>query len=147
MSKKEFWFRLPLYVLFGAIVPIVFLIIRFNLFTKIDSLSIGGWGIVVIVFGCIFVINLMKNIEKGLPFSMFTQIITGVGRIIVPLIAAAFIIYYMQDCMKEVFQFLLVCIASESVAIIVNPLPKWINDNKIEQDKANLETILNSLKK
>lgn len=147
MSKAEFWTRLAFYILFAAIIPIVFLIVRFNLFTQINSISIGGWGIVAIIFACVFFISLMNNIEKGLPFSLFTQILEGLGKVVIPLIAGAFIVYYMQDCMKEIFQFLLVCACSELVAIVVNPLPKWINDNKIEQDKANLASILESLKK
>lgn len=147
MSKSEFWTRLAFYILFGAIIPIVFLIVRFNLFTQIDSISIGGWGIVVIIFACVFFIGLMKKIEKGLPFSLMSQIVTGLGKVIIPLVAAAFIVYYMQDCMKEIFQFLLVCTCSELVAIVVNPLPKWAHENKIEQDKATLSSILESLKK
>lgn len=147
MTKKEFWIRFPIYVLFGVIIPVVFLIVRFDLFSQINSVSIGGWGIVVILFICIFFSSVMTNIEKGLQFSFFKQMMTGLRKIIIPLIAIAFVIYYMQDCMKELFQFLLVCIASETIAIIVNPLPKWTNENKIEQDKQNLQSIIESLKK
>lgn len=147
MSKKQFWIRLSLYVLFGGIIPVIFLILRFNLFTKIDSLSVGGWGIVAILFISIFFAKMIKTIVKGLPFSLFIQILNGICKVIIPLIAASFIVYYMQDCMKEIFQFLVVCSISELVAIVINPLPKWSNDNKIDKDKQTIKEILETLKK
>ena len=146
MSKKEFWIKLVLYIIFGGIVPAVFLIVRFNLFATVSKVSIGGWGIVCILFVCIFFTKILKSIKKGLPFSMFTQILTGICKTIIPLTASAFIVYYMQSCMKEIFQFLVVLIVSELIAIIVNPFPKWIHVNKIDEDKRNLKSILESLK-
>ena len=146
MSKKEFWIKLVLYVIFGGLIPVVFLIIRFNLFSTVSKLSIGGWGIVCILFACIFVSKILKAVKKGLPFSMATQIITGVCKTIIPLVASAFIVYYMQNCMKEIFQFLVVLIICELIAIIVNPFPKWIHVNKLDEDKQNLKSILESLK-
>ena len=147
MSRKQFWIRLSLYILFGGIIPVIFLILRFNLFTKIDSLSVGGWGIVAILFISIFFAKMIKTIVKGLPFSLFIQILNGICKVIIPLIAASFIVYYMQDCMKEIFQFLVVCIVSELVAIVVNPLPKWLNDHKIEKEESTIKKILETLNK
>ena len=42
-SKKTFWIRLAFYVVFGGLAPGAFLIWRFDLFSEISSLSIGGW--------------------------------------------------------------------------------------------------------
>ena len=70
MSRKEFWFRLGIYITFGAIIPFVFLVWRFKLFGKVSSISIGGWGVVAIVFVAIFFIKLFKAVKKGLPFTL-----------------------------------------------------------------------------
>lgn len=145
MSKKTFWFRLGLYVLFGGLIPFLFLTFRFNLFSKVDSLSIGGWGIVAIIFISVFFVKMMKAVKKGLPFSIFTQILNGLCKCIVPLVASIFIVYYMRDCMQEVFQFLVVVLFCQIIAIPVNPLPQWIHDNKINEDTSNMKTILSSL--
>ena len=88
---------------------------------------------------------MMKAVKKGLPFSIFTQILNGLCKCIVPLFASIFIVYYMRDCMQEVFQFLVVVLFCQIVAIPVNPLPQWIHDNKINEDTSNMKTILSSL--
>ena len=47
--------------------------------------------------------------------------------------------------MQEVFQFLVVVLFCQIIAIPVNPLPQWIHDNKINEDTSNMKTILSSL--
>ena len=84
MSKKQFWIRLGLYILFGAVFPFVFLIWRFQLFQKVSGLSIGGWGLIGIIFVAIFFLKLMKAVRKGLPFSLGTQVLEGVCKVIFP---------------------------------------------------------------
>lgn len=145
MSKKEFWLRLSLYIIFGGIIPFAFLVWRFNLFGKVSSISIGGWGIVAILFVAIFFIRLFKAVRKGLPYSIWTQILDGIVKIIIPLAVAAVIVYLFKDLTEQIFQFLMVLIVSELIAIPVNPIPRWINDNKIEQDNNNTKRLLETL--
>lgn len=145
MSKKEFWFRFGIYVLFGAIVPFVFLVWRFNLFGKVSSISIGGWGIVAIIFIAVFFIRLFKAVRKGLPYSIWTQILDGVVKVIIPLAVAATIVYLFKDLTMQIFQFLMVVVICELVAIPVNPFPKWIHENKIEEENDNTKKLLETL--
>lgn len=145
MSKKEFWIRLFFYIIFGGIIPFVFLVWRFDLFSKVNSVSIGGWGIVAITFIGIFFIKLMKSVKKGLPFSYATQIIEGICKVIIPLLIAAFCCYYLEDLMYQVFQFICVLIVSETIAILVNPIPQWAHDNKISEEQQSLKTLISSL--
>lgn len=145
MNKKEFWIRLILYVIFGGIIPFVFLVWRFNLFGKVSSISIGGWGIVAIVFVAIFFARLFKAVRKGLPYSIWTQILDGIIKVLIPLAVAAVVVYLFKDLTMQIFQFLMVVIISEMVAIPINPLPKWIHDNKIEQDNDNTKKLLETL--
>lgn len=141
MSKKEFWIRLPIYILFGGALPFAFLIWRFKLFSKVSKLSIGGWGIIAVIFISVFFIKLIKAVRKGLPFSLVSQILEGVCKIIIPLLVGAFCCYYLKDMMEEVFQFLWVLIICESIAIVVNPIPKWAHENKNDSLIENLKAL------
>jgi uncharacterized protein YacL len=145
MNKGQFWTRLSFYILFAWVIPATFLIYRFNLFSKVDSISIGGWGIVFIVFTGVFFSKLLKAIRNGLPFSMATQILTGIVKSIIPLIIACFASYYLRNCMTEVFQFLVVVTLCQIVAIVVNPLPQWAHENKLEEGKSTMKELFESL--
>lgn len=141
MSKKEFWVRLSIYILFGGALPFAFLIWRFKLFSKVSKLSIGGWGIIAVIFISVFFIKLIKAVRKGLPFSLVSQILEGICKIIIPLLIGAFCCYYLKDIMEEVFQFLWVLIVCESIAIVVNPIPKWAHENKNDSLIENLKAL------
>lgn len=145
MNKKEFWYRFSIYILFGLLIPAGFLIWRFKLFEKVSKVSIGGWGIVAVIFVAVFFISMLKAIRKGMPFSITTQIIEGLCKLIIPLIIACTCIYFMQDLMKEMYQFLLVLIVCETIAIVVNPIPQWAHENKIEEQENRLKGIINTL--
>lgn len=146
MSKKEFIARITMYALFGVIAPVGFLVWRFGLFQKVSSISIGGWGLVAIVLVAVFFIRFFKALKSGLPFSMLTQILDGLCKQIIPLIALTFCVYYLNDFTTEVFQFLCVLIVTRAAAIVFNPLPQWAHENKIGEDKKNLKSVLESLK-
>lgn len=145
MNNKQFWGRLVLYVLFGALIPVAFLIWRFNLFTKTEAITIGGWGLVAVIFIAVFFMKTMKSVERGLEFSIGVQCLNGVRTIVLPLIIAAFCVYYMQDVMEQLFQFLCVVIACELVAIPVNPFPQWNYEHGIEQEENRLKALMKTL--
>lgn len=141
MSKKEFWIRLSFYIFFGLICPGAFLIWRFHLFEKVSSLSIGGWGVVFILFVGIFFIRLMKAVRKGLPFSLFTQCLEGACKVILPLLLSLLILYVLQNSIAELMQVLSVFIVCELFAIPINPFPKWAHINGIKEDQDKLKAI------
>ncbi len=60
------------------------------------------------------------------------QILVGFAKVILPLIVCYFIVTWLAENMAILKEVLLVVIAFESVAIIVNPFPKWCFDNNIE---------------
>lgn len=144
-NKKIFWIRFFIYVLFGLIIPVTFLIIRFKLFQKISSISIGGWGIVVILIVFGFVVKMLKSIKKGLPFSLATQIISGYLKIVLPLLIAALVVNALKNCVNELIQFLVVLIICEAIAVPANPFPKWIHDNKLEEQENQTRKIFETL--
>lgn len=145
MSKKAFWIRLISYIIVGGGIPLVFLIWRFNLFKKVSQLSIGGWGMVAIIFIGVFFIKMMKAIRKGLPFSFGTQILEGMFKVTIPLLIATVIVYVMQNCVEQMFQFFFVLLFCETIAMIINPIPQWAHENKIEEQESSAKRILSSL--
>lgn len=148
MTKKELWSRLGVYITFALLLPVAFLIWRFNLFTKTDSIAIGGWGIVAICFVAGFFIKLLKTVRKGLNPSLATQVLDGITSVILPLFIFAFATYYLQDVMHQMFQFLCVLIVCESVAIVANPLPQWYREHPSSSSSDGLlKYIIDTLKK
>ena len=145
MSNKSFWLRLIMYITIGLVAPTVFLIWRFKLFEKIDSVSIGGWGVVCILFVGIFFIKLMQSIRKGLPFSFFTQCLEGAIKVIIPLLLSILIIYFLKNSINELIQFLIVLTVTQLFAIPINPLPQWSHDNNLKDSELKLKNIAQTL--
>lgn len=145
MSKKTFWFKFSLFMLFAFIIPFTFLVWRFKLFSKVSKLSIGGWGVIAIIFAAIFFIILIKYVRKGLPFSMLSQVLEGICKVLIPVLAALSIVHIMKNSMEEMAQFLTVLFFSEMVAIVVNPFPRWIHENKIDFENKRTTTLLETL--
>ena len=135
-ERKIFIGRLTAYVIFGALIPFFFLVWRFNLFQPTTKLSVGGWGIVAVLFITIFFAKLLKQVGRGMEFSVFLQTVEGYSRVVLPLIAAILCIYCARDYLKEIMQFLGVVAICEAIAIPCNPLPAWINSKNIEKEES-----------
>ena len=144
-KKKEFWTRFALYVLFGAIIPFMFLTWRFGLFGKTSKIQIGGWGLLAIIFLGVFFIKTIKVVRMGLPYSLTTQILEGVVKVLIPLFIAAFAAYYLRNAMTQLFQFLCVTLFCEAIAIVINPLPKWLHEHQLDEQKNTFKDVLQSL--
>lgn len=145
MSKKMFWIRFALFIFSAFIIPFTFLVWRFKLFSKVSKLSVGGWGVIAIIFGAVFFIILIKYVRKGLPFSMLSQVLEGICKVLIPILAALLIVDTMKNSMEQMFQFLYILFFSEMIAIVVNPFPRWIHENKIEFENKRTTTLLETL--
>lgn len=144
-KKALFWTRFGIYVLFQIVIPITFLVWRFKLFQKISTVSIGGWGIVVIILVTAFFVSMIKYVKKGLPFSFLTQCLNGIMKTIIPLIAIAFILNWLKGSINELSQFVIVYILCQIVAIPANPFPKWVHDNNLQQEENKTRRFLENL--
>ena len=149
MSKKMFWVRLLAYVVVGGLLPLTFIAFRFDLFEKVSTLSISGWTLismltVFIVFSFVFFMKLVKGVRDGLPFSYGTQLLNGLYKVIIPMLMAALILYYLKDSVDKVIQLFVVAIPCEMVAIAINPIRTWAHDNKLDEQGTNLRTVLES---
>ena len=132
MTKKQFWIRLPLFILFACIIPFVFIAWRYKIFHKVSNVSLSGWGLIGILIVVIFVIYLVKSVEKIKKWSLTKQIFVGVFKIIVPLLC----LYFGLRCIKEsvdlFMQALIVVIFSEMIAIVINPIPQAQENSEID---------------
>ena len=130
MTKKEFWTRFGLFTLFACIVPFGFIAWRFDLFTKVSKISVGGWGILAIIIAFVFVIYVLKMLKKGMPYSMTTQCINGMLKVVAPLLCLLFVLLAIRTNIDLFIQALYIVIGSEIVAVPLNPFPKWQNENE-----------------
>lgn len=147
MSKKQFWTRFSIYAVVGLIVPIIFLIWRFQLFKKVSTngIAIGGWGVVVFIIFVAFFSSMLKAIKKGLPFSFTTHIITCIVKVTIPLLIATFVVYFLKDFTKELFQVLCILLVCETAASIVNPLPQWAHEHQVDAENMRIKNVFSSL--
>lgn len=137
--KTVFWVRFVLWVLFAVAGPVGFIIWRFELFTNVHT-SFGGWGIIAIIIIVAFIISLLNYIKQGLAkYTFVGQCITGLCKVILPLVTLLIIVVSIKDNVSAFIQALGCTIAFESIGIIVNPMPKWIATHltQEQQDKLN----------
>ena len=158
-----FWIRMILWVIAQAGVPITVFAIKFGLFTTESittsydelgnvvqtSISLNGWGIVsvfLIGWTVMQIVNsIIESMEDG--YSMVKQVVKGVKSRIIPLVITFFICYYLEGVLKEVMFCLIILIASQLVAIPLNPLPQWIYKKKgVEEYKDALTTLVDFIK-
>lgn len=151
MSKKEFWIRLAIFLAVAFAVPMVYLIIRYNLFSVNVSSNrvIGFWGVVVIgILACSLMV-LVKFYLEGMKckWSWTKQILEGFIKLIVPLVVLLVVFVWLGDNVVQIKEALYVTIPCEAVAVCVNPLPKWAFDNNVEGIGDIAESVFKRVKK
>ena len=125
--KQVFAIRMVCWVLCALIIPVAFIIFRYDLFTKISKVQFGGWGMIAIIIIFTFIVVLGKYLKRGFKkYSLVGQIISGVIKIVLPLVALYFILVNIKDSIDLFLQALAVVIISETIAIPINPMPKWV---------------------
>lgn len=145
-DRKKFLLRLIAYLIIGLVFPVVFLVYRFQLFSKITTVSIGGWGFVLIIFIIGFIWKLFSNLRKGMKFSFYKQIINGLCSVTFPLLIAVLSVYWLSGLTTELIEFLIVLLVCESVAIPINPLPQWKFENNMEETAVGIGRIVDIIR-
>ena len=143
-SRKKFIIQLIAFLVFALIGPITYLIVRFDLFTTTSSLQIGLWGVIVFIILVATVGVLIKFYLDGMKtkFTLFKQIVSGFSKLILPLAVVLVLLTWLKDNIDLVIESLYVLIPCESVAIVINPLPKRAFDNNVEGAGAMLDSLL-----
>lgn len=134
-ERKKFIIRFIAWILLAFVAPAGFLAWRFKLFevTEEVRVKIGGWGFVLILFTMIFMLYLFNQLRKGMKPSIGKQVVDGICKVTIPLTLCTFMVYWMSGCFEELLEFLVVLTIFETIALPINPLPKWMLENKIEQ--------------
>lgn len=148
MTTGEFWIRFSLWTLFAVVVPIGFIAWRFGLFKPTDntvqttSLKLSGWGIIGVIIIGIFILAIIRQAKKGLPYgSMLCQCIDGYS-LLIPLLLAVLVIDGVKDNIDKFEQILIVTLVSEAVGIPINPMRRWAMEHNIERSSNILTKII-----
>lgn len=134
--------RLIGYIILGLVIPMSFLIWRFDLFSKTSKLNIGGWGVVVIIFTAVFIAKLAKQACEAIDNVFAKQIVDAVRKVLIPLLAATLCLYAVGDFWKELVNFFIALTICEPIAYVLNPFPEFLKEKEKEEKKSNLVKVL-----
>lgn len=133
-DKAVFISRLIAFIIFGAIAPVCFIMWRYGIFTSGEvKFTMAGWGLIASLIVFIVIRYVMKEVSDVMPSSLFTQVVNGFMRVILPLLLVYFLLNSLKDSLDLLIQSVLAVILCESVAIVVNPFPKWKLDHKVDE--------------
>ncbi len=134
--------RLLVYIIFGAVIPLSFLIWKFKLFSSTKTIRIGGWGVVAIILLAFFLSKLIKQATDCIEEVLYKQILNGVRTVFIPLLTITLCIYSVNEFWQQLMSFLIVLTVCEPIAYIVNPIPEYIKDSEDKKKKNKLISIL-----
>lgn len=136
---KKFWTRAFIWFTIAIIAPIVISIVEYNIMfpaTTSNTQHATMWMVVCAIIGIIGLFVVANYIKKGLPFSMGTQFLNVVLKVIFPLLIIFGLTKYLSSKIDEIVEILnylstitfwiILCELSVST---INPFPKWANDN------------------
>lgn len=147
MDKRKkiiFLTRFILFVITACILPFSFIAWRFGLFSQShgEQVALTGWGVIAIIIVMVFIIYTLKMLKQGQPYSMFTQICSGLIKVILPLVICLFLLKAIRDNIDSMIQALTWTIICEMFAIVINPLPKWVEENHIEREDLRADKLI-----
>lgn len=152
-TRTIFWIRFVLWAFAACILPFCFIAFRFELFSKISKISVSGWGIFAILIVVVFIFSILRYLKKGLKgrYNFWIQCINGVLKITLPLLAFFMLINSMKDNLDYFLQALGCVILCETIAVPLNPLPKWAyeaqRDSRMDERKDTVDYLLDKVSK
>lgn len=145
-EQKVIILRFIFFTIFALVLPMVFIGWRYQIFNKVNKVSLSGWGVILLIIAVVFVRYVAKMVRKAEPYSMFSQVTTGVRKVIMPLFILFILLNTIQGDINLFIQALQVTMISEAIAIPINPLPKWAHEHGIEQQENLIGTFIKKLK-
>lgn len=134
MSTAEFWIRFAIWVLLAVFAPVIYLAVAYGLFTesKGGDTCLTGWGTFAIMFTCIMLLVIVNQAKKGMRYgSMARQCIDGY-MVLIPIFCLVLLLDAIKGNIESFERFLIVMIICEAIAVPVNPMRKWAEQNHIE---------------
>lgn len=136
-KKKDrtiFICRLIAFIIFGAIAPCCFIMWRYGIFTNGEvRFTTAGWGFIAGLILFFLLRYIFKQVGDVLPDSLFTQVVNGFMKVILPLLLVYFLLNSLKDSLDLLIQCVLAITLCETIAIVVNPFPKWRYDHHIDE--------------
>ena len=123
-KKKLFLTRLIAFICL-LLVPPVYMIFRYNLFQKVSTISVGGWGILAICLVAIAIFIFLRYLIKGKTYAYWKQILKAILYVLVPCFTFYMILYISKEYMERLMELLIIVMVSYFVAMVVNPLPQY----------------------
>ena len=146
--KTTFWSKFVLWALLSCVIPFILIAYRFDLFKTVSKLSVSGWGILAVILVAVFAFTVIRYIKLAFAnqYSLFGQVLSGVCKIILPLVATYLILDNIKENLQSFLNVLGIVILCEFVAIPLNPLPKWAyemqKDLRAEERKETFDYLL-----
>lgn len=138
-EKKVFILRIVLWSLFAGVIPVIFIGWRYDLFKKASNFKLSGWGLIAIIFIFAFLKVLVGYIRAGIKeYSMLKQVLNGIFKVLIPLGVLLLLCVGIRSNIEQFIQALSCAIICETIAIPLNPFPKWV----YEKSKGRFENLL-----
>lgn len=148
-TKKEkrtiilkFLLRMVLYLGFGLIAPMGYLIWKFELFSQTSAMKIGGWGIVLVIFTSVFMAKLIKQSVDAVDSVFAKQCLNSVRKVFIPLLAVTLCLYSVRNAWENLIEFFMVLTVCEPIAYVANPFPALLKDKFELKEKAKISNII-----
>lgn len=127
-KRKVFWGRFAAWTVFSCVLPVAFIAWRYDLFTKVGTLQLSGYGVVAVIILAAFAIAVCKYVKRAMDakWTMAGQCISGTAKVIVPLFALFLVLKAMEQSIGIFIQCLGVVIVCETIAIPLNPMPRYV---------------------
>lgn len=139
MDKKEFITRAIAWSMFACGIPVIFIGWRYDLFKKVGTMQLSGWGIIGIIILGTFLYVLGRYIKAGFAeWSMFKQVITGIIKTLLPIGALLALLTGIRQNIDCLIQAVTCVLISEAIAIPINPFPRWV----WEKTKGRFESMI-----
>lgn len=140
-NKSVFTARIIAFVLL-MITPILYLIFKYNLFTTVNSMTIGSWGIIAIIISAVAVGIFLKYVLFGKKWAFWKQAVKGVLIVGLPLGTLTIILAYASDYLVQLHEFFEVLTLCWLVAYVVNPLPERTYKKSLGEQEDFLNYVL-----
>lgn len=133
-GKAVFWIRAALFLAFGLIGPLFFIMWRYGVLTgEATQGSLWGfWTILAGIVSYIIIRYIAREIDAVFPESMGAQLLRGFVSVVVPLLIVYLVLGALDDTIEELTDCVLACTLCEAVAIVVNPFPRLAREKGLE---------------
>lgn len=126
-SKKIFLTRAIAWAILACGAPVAFIGWRYDLFRKVGTLQLSGWGMIALIIAFAFIRVLVGYIRAGfVGWSMTKQIVEGIIKVLLPLGVLYALCIGIRANLDYFIQALGCVILCEAAAIPVNPFPEWV---------------------